>query len=424
MSIDEAVLSHAITSERGFADLQRAGITAEHFIDDEYEAVWNFLTKMRRKHGKTPSKSVVRTRFPDIRIVKVRERDVPMLYSELQNRKKYRDFLDLIDEASRLANDPEDTEAVVAGLMSGLNGLSIRNGDSPLVDLFSKETTDRLHKDIRHRRKAVSQGIPTGLRRFDAVTGGLQKSRMIVLIGRTGRGKSWLNLLFVASAVRYGAKVGLYPLEMTLEDTAYRLFSIFSCQMFGANKAIKNLDMTMGHVSMKKVAKLTSLLEDKYAGQLWVADMGNLSDPYTMDRVGAEQDIYDFDMQWIDYLTLMKAPGVGRQGQEDYTTIKALSSGAKSVATRGRHVVGVSAQVNREALRGKSFLPRLENIAYGDSIGHDADQVVAVNRKDEDDPDLYYGLVKNRHGPETGKIRVKFAVNEGNIRERDKQEGE
>lgn len=420
MSVDESLLSYVIQNPKAFNEVLRTGITEDYFVD-EYEKVWAWLARMKNKHGKIPSRTVVETRYPDLEFARVRQRDIPILVHDLRQRKKYMDFLTMLDEASRDAESPEDIDEALAALQGGLNSLSARNGMSSIVDLFGDETTKRMTKDLKRRKKQQIRGIPTGLKRFDGITGGLQKGRLVTIIGRPGLGKSWLDLLFVASAVQSGAKVILYPLEMSLEDTALRLYTIFSCKFFGQKKAIRNLDLANGRISMSKIVKLMGLLQDKYEGQLLVADIGSMSDPYTMDRVGAEGDLYKPDMQWIDYLTLMKAPGIGRDGGEDHTTVKALSNGAKQVAVRGKRVVGISAQVNRNSISGHALLPRLENIAYGDSIGQDADHVLSINRK-KDSPDLYYGLIKNRHGPETGKIRVRFFVDRGLIEEHEKQE--
>lgn len=417
MSLDESILSHVLRKPSVFVQLQRAGVTEDYFVD-EFEKIWTYMSRVRSKHGKVPSASVIQSRYPDLELVRVRDRDLPILLHDLQQRKKYMNFIDYLDEAAQMATDPDEIDVVMSKLQNDLNSLSIRNGDSALVDLFASKTNKRMLKDLKRRKDLSVLGIPTGLKRFDAITGGLQPGRMVTIIARPSIGKSWLDLLFVASATMHGSKVILYPLEMTLEDTALRLYSIFSCRMFSPSKALRNLDLANGRVSISKVAKFTSLLEDKYAGSLYVADIAKLSDSYTMDRIAAEAEIYQPHLQWIDYLTLMKAPGVGRNGQEDYTTIKALSNGGKQIATRYGHVMGISAQVNRDAIHGKAFLPRLENISYGDSIGQDADHVLALNRKDHD---LYYALIKNRHGPETGKIRVKFAVDHGQIQEYEKQ---
>lgn len=417
MTVDSSLISLAIKKPETFVEMQRAGITHDFFTDD-FSKCWKWMAKVKKEHGEVPSRGTIESRFPRIEITKVRERDLPVLVAELRQRRKYMDFLEVIDGASRIGG-PEDIDVMVAEVQGSLNTLALRNGKNSLIDLFGAEAQKRILKDQAKRRRGTVMGLPTGLKRFDLVTSGLQRGRMTVAIGRPGTGKSWLDLLFVASAVMHGGKVGLYPLEMTLEETAMRLYTIFSCRMFGPDKSIKNLDLANGRVSKAKIVRLMNKLEDKFPGQLYVADIGTMSDPYTVERIEAEQQIYQFDMFWVDYLTLMKAPGVGRDGGEDHTTVKALSNGIKQIAVRHNTVGGVSAQVSRQAISGRAFLPRLEHIAYGDSIGQDADHVVSLNRKG---PHLFYGMVKNRHGPEIPKTRVKFMVNDGVIEEDERQD--
>lgn len=400
-----------------FNELQRAGVSAESFTDD-YEKAWRFVSRSHKNHGRIPSPDVLQARFPDIEIHKVKDRDVPILLHEIQMRKKFRDFMEALDEASRYADGPEDIDEAISTLQEELISLSSRSGKSAIIDLLAGEGRKRMEKDLKRRRRGEQIGIPTGLKRFDYYTGGLVRRKMVVIMARTGIGKSWLNLLFVVSAVLNGYKVVLYPLEMTLEETALRLYTIFSHKIFGPGKEIKNLDLTMGRYTPKKITKLFDILENKYKGQLYVADIGSLSDPYTVERIESEVSLYQPDLFWVDYLTLMKGP-VGKGGSEDYTTIKYLSRGIKGIAQRQNTVGGCSAQVSREALRVRAFLPRVEHLAYGDSIGHDADQVIALNRKDNY---LFYGLVKHRGGPEIGKTRVLFGVDRGVIEETKDQE--
>lgn len=766
MSLDSSIISYVVRKPLAFTELQRTGITADHFVED-YQKVWRWITRMKREHGKIPSPDVVQTRFKELDIHRVRDRDLPILIADLQQRKKYMDFLEALDEASREATGPEEIDLVLAGLIGNLNQLSVRNGKSSIVDLFSAETNERMLENLRKRRSGMQMGIPTGLKRFDLTTGGLQPGRMITVIGRPGLGKaqplsakiltpagwktmgsmragskvvcpdgsvatvtkvhpqgqkdiyritfsdgatteatsdhlwltqtrnerrrkedcwsaktteevasslkkeghwnhyvplvspipgkntllpihpyvigallgdghvrtrggatevlltsaddvlieeanrklagegefkpskkmcyryvdgstrwnkpttfrqdivnlgmgsglahekriprpymeagplsrlallqglldtdgspcgqtsaefcttspalasqvrelvwslggvctlnerhtsftngngekqhgrkshrlmitlpenipyfvlarkqnrilpgqkrgravrtirsvewvrteeaqcitidhprhlyitddyvvthnSWLDLLFVARGVIHGAKVILYPLEMTLEETALRLYTLMSCRMMGPSKALKNLDLANGRISTKKIKKFLDLMQDKYEGQLLVADIGTMSDPYTVERIEAEVEIYKPDLFWVDYITLMKAPGVGRDGGEDHTTVKALSNGIKQISVRHGVVGGASAQVNRDAIKGRAFLPRIEHIAYGDAIGQDSDHVLSINRKDSH---LYYAMVKNRHGPEVRRTRVKFFVDEGIIEE-------
>lgn len=416
MSIDSSVISYVVAKPMGLAQLQQAGITSDH-LTDTYQKAWRFCEKQKRLHGHVPSKEVIAQRYPDLELHKVRKRDLPTIVHEVIQRRKFMDLMEALDETARIGG-PDDIDFAISNLQGRLNDLSLRNGSSSMIDAFSAQNQERMLQDRLRRRDSSVRGIPTGLKRFDIATGGLQKGRLVVVMGRPGLGKSWLNLLFVASAVRAGFKVGLYPLEMTLEDTCLRLYSIFSCGLMGADKALRNLDLANGRVSKTKMVRLMNMLEDRFKGQLFIADVGAISDPYTVERIEAEQQVYKFDLQWIDYLTLMKTHN--RNGDaEDYLAVKQLSNGCKQIATRHKSVMGVSAQVNRGAVAKKIFLPRLEDIAYGDSIGQDADHCIPINRKSDD---LYYALTKNRHGPEFGAVRVKFAVNIGNIEEYERQE--
>lgn len=761
--IDGAIVAYAVRKPLGLIELQRAGITAEHLTDD-YQTAWNWILKIKRTHGQPPSLGIVQSRFADLDLSPARSRDVPLLVSEIKKRKKFIEFHDALEFASSNANSVDDIDAVMSELQSRINSLHLNREGQALVDMFSRAAKRRMLQDLRARKRGKSIGIPTGLHKFDYVTGGLVKRKMIVVMARTGVGKaqplnakvltpsgwktmgdlkvgdevltpsgapsrivavhpqgkkaiyrvttsdgasteatadhlwltetrnerrygtpsvkttkeiaaslrngsywnhylpliepmegtdqnfpidpyvlgafigdgharhkkdngievlmssndpeliaemnslldhgefvptrnmnwrytwgarrdsfriaikefglcnagaqnksipdeylrgsaktrlsvlqglldtdgtpvrasaefcttssvladqvttivrslggtartvwrttrftnsagvkqdglpsariyitlpegmeyfrlerkqslvthnqkknrairtirkvelvrraeakcitinsddqlyvtddylvthnSWMNLLFVAAAVMNGQKVILYPLEMTFEETALRLYTIFSQKMFGPSKVLKNLDLTMGRFKPAKVRKLLDILEDRYSGQLLVADIASLADPYTVSRIEADCELHKPDMFWIDYLTLMKAEG-SRQGNEDYTTIKQLSNGVKGIAQRQNCVGGASVQVNREAMKVRSFLPRVEHISYGDSIGHDADNIVSVGKKEQN---LFYQLVKNRGGPETGRVRLKAFFDEGIITEDENQQ--
>lgn len=411
MSLDSQVLTLVLNRPERLLLAQQAGVTAEDF-DEMWQSVWNFVVRMKRDHAQVPSKSVVQTRYPDVFWSKVRSNDLPILLHQLRERRRMNDFLSLLMDSARLVTQPEDVPDVMQALQGGLNQLQMRNGASHLVNVFSPEYKDEIIKEIRARRRPEGAGLLTGFPKFDAVTGGLQRKRMVVVIGRTGLGKSWLDLFFVAEGIRRGAKVLLYPLEMSLDETCMRLYTIFSQKIFGGNRVLRNLDLTRGRINKRKFLQLLSVLEDQYNGQLLIADIGRLSDPYTVERVEAEVEIHQPDMFWVDYLTLLKAPQV--HNQEEWSSVRVLSNGIKSIAARHNTIGGCSAQVNREAIKGRAFLPRLEHIAYGDSIGQDADQVISINRKGDK---LFWAMVKNRLGPEIPRVMCSFQVDSGVLEE-------
>lgn len=411
MELDAGIISYTVRYN-ALADLQSAGVTEEDFVD-EYRTVWRYMLRAKLQHDAVPSAAVLKTRFPDLQMPRVQERDFAILMSQLKQRTKYKRFILSLTAAAQQCSDFEAVDGAIQKLQGELNSLAFSNGGNHLVDLFSPGAQKDIMAEIRKRRRGQIIGLPTGLNRFDTIAGGLVRQKMVVVIGRTGLGKSWIDLLFVASAVMGGAKFILYPLEMTLFETAARLYTIFSQKMFGAQRVLKNYDITTGKVTKAKVVRLLGALEDRFTGQLFVADMARLSDPYTNERIDAEVELHRPDGFWVDYITLMKTPNEGRNN-EDWQAVRYLSRGIKGTAMRREVVGGCTAQVNREALKVKTFLPRLEHISFGDSIGQDTDQAISINRNEKG---LYYALVKNRGGPEIGKTRVLFDVNHGLIHE-------
>lgn len=417
MSVDASVISYIVKyGDLGVA--QRAGVSGDDFVD-EYRSVWRYLCRVKRDHDAVPTADSLLSRFPDLELPRVRKNEWPVLLSDLRKRRKFIDFLKAIDEVTDRTTSFDSIDDAIGMLQGRLNELTFRDsGSSHIRDLFSRDVSREMIREVQRRRSGQVAGLPTGLRRLDGVTGGLHKQKMVTVIGRSGIGKSWLDLLFVAESVIRGNTALLYPLEMSLFETAMRLYTIFTSRMFGADQALRNYDLSQGRVNTRELRRFLRTLEEHFEGRLTVADMGSLSDPYTIERIEAEVEAVQPDMFWVDYLTLLKPPK-GAKDDGGYNEIMKLSHGIKQIAMRRNVVGGCSAQVNREAVRNKVFLPRLEHIAYGDSIGQDSDLVVSVNRKLNDPFHIYYALVKHRGGPEVGPTKVKFHVNEGVIEDLD-----
>ncbi|HET7639672.1 MAG TPA: DnaB-like helicase N-terminal domain-containing protein, partial [Ktedonobacteraceae bacterium] len=81
--------------------------------------------------------------------------------------------------------------------------------------------------DQLHERRGTIVGVPTGFTDLDRLTGGLQKSDLIVLAARPGIGKSSLALsLAHNSALKYQNSIALFSLEMSKDQLAQRLLSM------------------------------------------------------------------------------------------------------------------------------------------------------------------------------------------------------
>src|SRR2546426_7235460 len=81
--------------------------------------------------------------------------------------------------------------------------------------------------DQLHEHRGTIVGVPTGFTDLDRLTGGLQKSDLVVLAARPGIGKSSLALsLAHNTALKYHNSIAFFSLEMSKHQLAQRLLSM------------------------------------------------------------------------------------------------------------------------------------------------------------------------------------------------------
>lgn len=79
---------------------------------------------------------------------------------------------------------------------------------------------------IQHQRGTVV-GVPTGFADLDKLTGGLQRSDLIILAARPAVGKTSFQLgIAHNAAVQYGKTVAIFSLEMSAEQLVQRLLAM------------------------------------------------------------------------------------------------------------------------------------------------------------------------------------------------------
>ncbi|MBV8821813.1 MAG: replicative DNA helicase, partial [Ktedonobacteraceae bacterium] len=99
-----------------------------------------------------------------------------------------------------------------------------RSDFSSLRELLS----DYMQKlDQLHERRGSIVGVPTGFTDLDRLTGGLQKSDLIILAARPAIGKSSLALSMAHnSAIKHKQSIAIFSLEMSKEQLVQRLLSM------------------------------------------------------------------------------------------------------------------------------------------------------------------------------------------------------
>ena len=130
--------------------------------------------------------------------------------------------------AARAISDPYGVVDWATTEIAAIADRAVRSDDiTPLSDVV-RATLDDLERRQQARQAGECIGIPTGLQRLDALTGGWRGGQLVVLAGRPGMGKSAAMIHFARTAAVSGVPVCVFSLEMPAEQLAGRMLVGYS----------------------------------------------------------------------------------------------------------------------------------------------------------------------------------------------------
>lgn len=229
-------------------------------------------------------------------------------------------------------------------------------------------------------------GVPSGFTRLDRVTGGWQKSDLVIIAARPGMGKT----AFVVSAMRNAAVdfnkgVAIFSLEMSSVQLVNRMIS--------AEAELESEKLKRGDLKdyewQQLVHKSTKLSE----APIFIDDtpaLGILELRAKCRRLKAQHDI---QLVIIDYLQLMSGDSTGGNREQE---IASISRALKGIAKELDVPVLALSQLSRAVeTRGGDKRPQLSDLRESGSIEQDADMVMFLYRPE------YYGLTEDENGMPT-----------------------
>lgn len=273
------------------------------------------------------------------------------------------------------------------------------------------EVVDQIEK--AHHSKQEVTGIPTGLRAFDKMTTGFQKSDLILIAARPSQGKTAIALNMVAHAV---LEKNLPVLFFSLEMNRHAIM-----QRFIASEAKVNLkDIRTGYFKRDRWQDLTGAAARFAEAPLFINDNPGMTvmNVRTISRqlmTRLRQENKALAMVVIDYLQLLRGGGGGRQ-ENRQQEVSEISRSLKQLARELNLPVIALSQLSR-ASEDKSRIdnkPKLSDLRESGSLEQDADVVAMIHREGyykPNDPTLENKaeiiIAKQRQGP-TGSVPVTF----------------
>jgi replicative DNA helicase len=262
---------------------------------------------------------------------------------------------------------------------------------------------DRLGE--RREQRDALVGVPTGFSDLDKLTGGLQRSDLIIVAARPGFGKSALALGFAyAAAVQHDRIVGIFSLEMPADQLVQRLVA--------AETGVDSHRLRMGHIEDNEWERVVRAFGRLSNSPMYVDDSGMLSISDVRTKARRLQAEHGLDLLIVDYLQLMQ----GRRTENRVQEIAEISRGLKSLARELDVPVVALSQLSRAIESRTGHRPQLSDLRESGSIEQDADIVMFIHREDKFDHESEKKnlaeviVAKHRNGP-IGSIPLRFFEN-------------
>ncbi|MEM1042384.1 MAG: replicative DNA helicase [Bacteroidota bacterium] len=243
------------------------------------------------------------------------------------------------------------------------------------------------------QREGGLTGVPSGFHALDDMTGGWQKSDLIIIAARPSMGKTALSLAVTMNAAthpKYGVPVAIFSLEMSANQLAQRMLT--SEARIDAQKA------RTGRLSDEDWPKLARAAGRLGEAQIFVDDtpgLGILELRAKCRRLKAEHGI---GLVIVDYLQLMHGTQDNRNGNREQE-IAQISRSLKALAKELDVPVLALAQLSRAVeTRGGDKRPMLSDLRESGSIEQDADVVAFIYRAER------YGITQDENGNSTAGV--------------------
>jgi replicative DNA helicase len=266
-----------------------------------------------------------------------------------------------------------------------------------------------------HERRGSIVGVPTGFTDLDRLTGGLQRSDLIVLAARPGVGKTSLALsLAHNAAIKHQNSIAVFSLEMSKEQLVQRLLSM--------DALIDQQRLRTGWIEEDEWDRIVYAQETLSEASIWIDDTASISTMEMRSKARRLQAEHGVDLIIVDYLQLMQATIGGKRNENRVQEISEISRSLKGLARELNVPILALAQLSRAVESRQSKVPQLSDLRESGSIEQDSDIVMFIYRDDVYNPESERKniadiiIAKHRNGP-VGEISLYFQASQTRFRD-------
>lgn len=289
-------------------------------------------------------------------------------------------------------DESEDAFACKALIDSRLSNINSGIDGNKIRDTKSLATAVLTQIGNSMKNPTGITGVPSGFPSIDKITGGWQKSDLIIIGARPSMGKTaFVVCNMLNAAIRHDIPVALFSLEMSAEQLFTRMLT----------SELDFLDLSTdqlrrGKITMIQYQDINKHIQPLIDSKIFIDDTPGLSLAKFKSKCHELKRKHDVQMIVIDYLQLMTVDGNKGNREQEVSTI---SRGLKIIAKELNVPVIALAQLSRNVeTRGGDKRPQLSDLRDSGGIEQDADLIAFLYRAE------YYGITEDETGAPTAGI--------------------
>lgn len=374
----------------------------------EVDFVYDFL----QREGKLPDTSTFTLEFPAFN------------WEGFENTESFDFLIDKVLEGYQVRGLSEASKQLEAFDKASLDPSALLNYLRGVVDKYSgsshircSDYGDDVSKDYDARANSARLFYETGFKELDDVMGGFSSDgrEFAVILGRTGRGKSWFLLKCVQTAMNSGIRVGVVSPELFESDVTFRLDSLNAG--FPLNKLFRG---SLSDDEKREYDKYRNGVAKTFFVK--IATSESFNGKITVDKLRAFCLVHKLQALYIDEFSYITDESVDSKYEPiayKYTRI------ARQLFMLSRELkipIIVTVQSNRmDVNKDKDLMPEIWNIRDAEGIGFNATTIISVKYEElhgEAKLDGQYDkysikVLKNRRGSAGVLYQYKARLNTG-----------
>jgi replicative DNA helicase len=360
-------------------------------VDDffiSYGDTWEHIKDYYSKYRAVPELEIIAEKWPDVVEVEAAgEAD----YWMDQLREEYVDMRtnQILARGSKELKNTEKKTEMLGEIQAQLAKLNKYTGRSTVTNIMDLDAAVEHWAAVRKRIADMggTPGIPTGVGFIDAgYPTGWQPGDLVVLLGWTGRAKSYFATLVNCNAYQMGYTPMMVSLEMNAAKIRDRVYTIMGRGTF------QNSALSLGDVTEDSLAQFKKSIPQ---GRNFIVVNGDGRTEINMNNLQPKYNQYRPDIITLDYAQLMS----DNENSTDMTArMRNLSTQAKQFAERNQCVVCLISSATADG-KVDDVPPMIEQVAWSRQLAYDADLAIAVHKQGNDSDWIDIMCRKNRNGP-------------------------